>query len=401
MFAIDEIDVETIGRQRARVARPRSTSNIPHVRLDAFPRRVTHRWLLRAALATPFVLIAIVESLSRGLSSGTTVNQDLIARVAEIDWNRADASWVGALYPPVGTVLTALIPGGALGLGIAGSLVAGVFLQKMIEVMHQRRFYSWKTTIFIVALAVNPLFAYTVTTNFEAFLGIAFFGIGAINMTRFIVNRNTQAGFRAGLLFMMTALSSASGIIYVAMAGFTAPLLTLARRGQKGARASNILVILFPTLSTFVTVFFLQLVFLDQPFAILTAQFAYDPSKWAIVPSFFTTLNGALILLPMISGWALALLSRRPGGILISTFLFAALLLGYVFSLIPTNAAGNTFLIMTMMAIAFLPAATVRRASILMALVAAVQIVIAWAAAFNRPVVLDWMASLARALGWN
>ncbi|ROQ30946.1 hypothetical protein EDF46_3458 [Frondihabitans sp. PhB188] len=374
---------------------------VSRVRLDAFPARPVNRWLLRLLFALPFAVLAIIENISPGLTSGTTVNQDLVARVARIDWGRADVSWVGSLYPPIGTVLTALIPGGTLGLGIAGAVVAGPFLKQMLEVMHQRRFHAWKSATFMIALAANPLFAFTATTNFEAFLGIAFFGIGAANMVRFVANRNTQAGFRAGLLFMISALSSASGIVYIAVIGLTAPLITLARRGQRGARASNILVILFPTLATFFTVFFLQLVFLHRPFAVLSAQFHYDPSRWAIVPAFVTTLNGFLLLAPMISGWALALLVRRPGAILISTFLFLGLLMGYVFDLIPLNAAGNTFLIMTMMGIAILPAATTTRASVLITLVAGAQIVIAWAAAYNRPVVLDWMGSLTKALGWS
>lgn len=369
------------------------------VRLEAFPTRASARWILRLALSVPFVLVALVERLSPGLATGTTVNQDLVARVAAIDWSRADVAWVGELYPPISTVLGAVIPGGAFGLGLVGALLAGPFLQLMIEVMHQRRFHPAKIAVFVVALAGNPLFAAMVTTNFEAFLGIAFFGIGAINMVRFIVNRNTQAGFRAGILFMLTALSSASGLVFVVVAGLTAPLLTLARRGQKGARGSNILVVLFPTLSTFATVAFLQLVFLHTPFLILTQQFVYDPARWAVVPTFVTTLNGFLLVAPMLSGWALALLVRRPGAILISTLLFAALLIGYVFDLIPANSAGNTFLIMTMMGIAILPAANTTRSSILITVVAGAQIVIAWAAAFNRPIVVDWMHSVAVGLG--
>ncbi len=158
--------------------------------------------------------------------------------------------------------------------------------------------------------------------------------------------------------------------------------------------------LLFPTLSAFLTVSFLQLVFLHRPFAFIEAQFHYDPALWATVPQLVTTLNGFLLLAPMISGWILALLVRRPGAVLISTLLFLGLLTGYILGLIPANSAGNTFFIMTMMGMAILPAATTRRADVLITVVAAVQIAIAWAAAYNRPVVLDWMGSIARVLGW-
>lgn len=370
-------------------------------RFDPFPTRRRNRWLVGGTLSLPFVVVAIVQALSPGLTSGTTVNQDLVARVAQIDWSRADVAWIGSLYPPIGTVLASLIPGGALGLGLAGALLAGPFLQQMIEVMVQRRFRRSQIIAFTVALAANPLFAFTVTTNFEAFLGIAFFGVGLINMSRFIVNRNTQAGFRAGILFMVSALSSASGLVYVVVAGLTAPLLTLARRGERGARGSTILVVLFPTISAFATVCFLQLVFLQSPFAVLESQLSYDPERWAVVPAFFTTLNGFLILAPMISAWGLALLVRRPGAILISTLLLTALVAGFVVGLIPTNAAGNAFLIMAMMGITLLPANRTLASHVPIIFIAAVQIVIAWAAAFNRPIVLDWMSSLSGAFGGN
>jgi hypothetical protein len=68
--------------------------------------------------------------------------------------------------------------------------------------------------------------------------------------------------------------------------------------------------------------------------------------------------------------------------------------------LIPVNSAGNVFLIMTMMGIAVVPAARTTRASGLIAAVGAAQIVIAWAAALNRPITLEWMAAIGDSLGW-
>jgi hypothetical protein len=392
----------TASRAAARAGGAGAGPTAARVRIDPYPRSRRSRWLLRLLLSFPYVAVAILGDRAAAESpmATTTVNADLLARVARIDWTRADAAWVGDLYPPVATIVAALTPGGTLGLGIVGALIAGPFLQQMLQAMQQRRFPPVESAMFMVALGANPLFAHMVTTNLEAFLGVAAFGVGATNMVRFVAYRNTQAGFRAGLLFSLSALSSASGIVYIAVIGLAAPLITLARRGERGARASNILVLLFPTLSAFLTVSFLQLVFLHRPFAFLTAQFRYDPSLWGIVPQFVTTLNGFLLLAPMISGWILALLVRRPGAVLISTLLFLGLLVGYVLGLIPANSAGNTFFIMTMMGMAILPAATTRRADVLITVVAGVQIVIAWAAAYNRPVVLDWMGSIARVLGW-
>lgn len=403
--AVTTIDA-TASRAAARAAGagagPGAGPAVARVRIDPYPRRRRNRWLLRLLFSLPYVVVAILgeRAAAQTPPAMSTVNADLLARVARIDWTRADAAWVGDLYPPVGTVLAAITPGGTLGLGIVGALIAGPFLQQMLQAMQQRRFPPVESAMFMAALAANPLFAHMVTTNLEAFLGVAAFGVGATNMVRFVAYRNTQAGFRAGLLFALAALSSASGIVYIVVIGLAAPLVSLARRGERGARASNILVLLFPTLSAFLTVSFLQLVFLHRPFAFIEAQFHYDPALWATVPQLVTTLNGFLLLAPMISGWILALLVRRPGAVLISTLLFLGLLTGYILGLIPANSAGNTFFIMTMMGMAILPAATTRRADVLITVVAAVQIAIAWAAAYNRPVVLDWMGSIARVLGW-
>ncbi|PPF85891.1 hypothetical protein C5C03_14240 [Clavibacter michiganensis] len=402
MTTIDATASRAAARAAGAGAGPGAGPAVARVRIDPYPRRRRNRWLLRLLFSLPYVVVAILgeRAAAQTPPAMSTVNADLLARVARIDWTRADAAWVGDLYPPVGTVLAAITPGGTLGLGIVGALIAGPFLQQMLQAMQQRRFPPVESAMFMAALAANPLFAHMVTTNLEAFLGVAAFGVGATNMVRFVAYRNTQAGFRAGLLFALAALSSASGIVYIVVIGLAAPLVSLARRGERGARASNILVLLFPTLSAFLTVSFLQLVFLHRPFAFIEAQFHYDPALWATVPQLVTTLNGFLLLAPMISGWILALLVRRPGAVLISTLLFLGLLTGYILGLIPANSAGNTFFIMTMMGMAILPAATTRRADVLITVVAAVQIAIAWAAAYNRPVVLDWMGSIARVLGW-
>lgn len=355
--------------------------------------------MVRLAFAAPFVLIALASAAPA--VTAVTVNASTVAHVAAVPWNRADAAWVGEIYPPLGTVLVRLIPGGAVGLGIAGALVAGLLLQQLLEVMVHRRFRWWKILVFLIAVAGNPLFAYTATGNFQAFLSIALFGIGTVNMVRFITGRNTKAGFEAGILFMLSALADVSGLILVIVAAVTAPLLASARRGQTGARSSNVLVVLFPTIAVFVSVMFLQLVFLDDPFAVFRSVVHYDPARWAIVPYLFTTLDGALIVAPVASGAALAILSRRAGSILIGVFVFASLILGFVGGLVAENSAGNVYLVMSMMAIAIIPAARTVRTSVWITAIGGLQILIAWASALNRPVTLEWMGAIARSIGWS
>lgn len=368
-------------------------------RIDLFPSTLWARWLVRVGFAVPFLAVALISAAAG--AGELTVNADAVRHVASMSWDRADAAWIGQLYPPLGTVLVRLIPGGAVGLSVVGALVAGLLLQQLLEVMVQRRFHWWKTSVFLLAVGANPLFAYTATGNFKAFLSIALFGIGTINMVRFVSGRNTKAGFESGIFFMLSALADSSGLVLVLVAAVTAPLVSLARRNEAGARWSNVLIVLFPTIAVFASVMFLQLVFLHDPLAVFRNTVTYQPALWAIVPHLFTTLDGFLLLAPVASGAALALLSRRPGSILIAVFVFAALVVGYVVGLIPQNSAGNVFLVMSMMGIAVIPAARSLRTSLFITAVGAVQIVIAWTAAFNRPITLEWMGALGRALGWS
>jgi len=391
------LEAERAGALRRELEAARADGHT-RTRLEPFPSRAGARWLLRLAFAVPFLVLAAVSA--DPTVADVTVNRSVVDHVATLSWDRADVSWLSELYPPLGTILVRLIPGDAAGLAVAGALVAGILLQQLLEAMVQRRFPWWKSTVFLVAIGANPLFAYTATGNFEALLGIALFGIGAINMVRFVSSRNTKAGFESGILFMLAALADASGLVLVVAAAITAPLLSVARRGESGARWSNVLVVLFPTIAVFGAVMFLEALFGRNPLLVFQNAVHYDPALWGLVPELVTTLNGLLILAPVASGCALALLSRRPGSVLISVFVFGALIIGYVGGLIPVNSAGNVFLIMTMMGIAVVPAARTTRVSGLIAAVGAAQIVIAWAAAFNRPITLAWMAAIGDSLGW-
>lgn len=375
------------------------TGRAPRTRIDPFPLRTSRRWILRLAFALPYLVIGVIGAPASILMSTTTPNLDHLAVDTGLSWSNLELSRLGDIWPPLGALIVGIVPGGQAGLAVVGALAAGVFLQKMLEVMQQRRFHPAKTAAFMLALGANPLFVYTATQNLQGFLGIALFGLGAADMLRFLAGRDTQAGFRAGLLFMATSLVQASGLLYVTVAALAAPLISLARRGERGARPASILVVLFPTFSVLASLAFLELVFLHSASPLFLSRIDYDPAKWAILPHLVSTWDGLLLLAPMISGWLLALIVRRPGAILISTTLFAALITGYVLGLIPTNAGGNVYLTMIVMGIAILPAASTTRASVLITAIAFIQVIIAWAAAFNRPVVLDWMHALTTVLG--
>lgn len=378
----------------------RATRRAPRTRLDAFPRDPLLRWALRLALAVPYLLVAWVSAATTDAAALNTPNQQLLDHVATIPWDRADPEWIGEIFPPISTLFATLLPGGRAGLAVVGALIAGIFLQKLIEIMVQRKFFPTTIVILILALGANPLFAYTALENFPAFLGLAFFGIAASDIMRFVAWRNTRSGFRAGMLLMLSTLSDLSGLLYVLTAAAAAPFLRLARSDQKGARAANVLVIIYPTVSALAAIFFINFVFTGSLLNSLGSDLLEgSPERFAALGPLFTTVNGWLLVAPVLSAWLIALIVRRPGSIIVSTLVFVAILVAFVLGLLPTGSAGNTFILMTVMAIALVPTPKNRLTTILVDAVAVLQIVIAWAAAFNRPVVADWMSAVGNAFG--
>jgi hypothetical protein len=386
-----------------RPERPESRLEGVHRRIreqtDRFPRTAGARWMLRLLFA---VIFGVQPILSTSAVAGlNTPNQQLLDRIATIPWDRADMNWLGAIFPPLSTLLAAALSwGGRLALSLAGVAIAAIFLQKLLEIMVQRRFPAPIGAVLLVALAVNPLFAYTVTENLPAFLGLAFFALGISDVARFVSWGNTQSGFRAGLLLMLAVLSDPSALLYVAAAGATAPFIRLRRQGQPGARAANLLVIVYPTLAALSAIIILNLIFLGRPLAGVAADMLNGADqRLAHLGDVFTSPNGWLLLASVGSAWLVAIIVRRPQAIAISTLTFAAILGGFLLGLLPTGSAGNTFILMTTMAAALIPASRSRGLNVLLLGIALLQVGIAWASAFQKPVILDWIGALNGALG--
>jgi hypothetical protein len=364
-----------------------------HVRGLEWPADPAYRLLVRTSFAVPFVVIAVLLALHGG-APGVTPNEAFGLRATALPWAHADPTWVGHLYPPITTVLAAVVPGGATGMTVVGALVAGVLLHAVIEGMRQRGFALSSTVVFAIALAANPLFAYAATENLPAFLGIGLFGLGFADLVRFTTERDTQSGFRAGILLMLAALSDPSGVVYVVAATLAAPLLS-AGRGRGVARGSaNTLVVLFPTLSAFGAVMLLEWIFAGDPFGVVRALVVVDPARLAILQQLFTTPLGWLWLASMAGTWAIGLVVGRPGAVLLTFLLFSALVGGYLLGLIPENAAGTIYLMMMLAAIGIVPAASNTPLTLTVNALAVLELAVAWLTALNRPIVVDWLTAL-------
>ena len=386
---------ETMIRSRPR---PQAQSPAPHTRLDPYPRDPVRRWMLRLLFSVPFLVAAFVAA-ANPTPLAESRNAQLVEQVAGIPWNSVDADWLGNIFPPLTTLIASVTPGGRLGLGILGALIAGTLLQRILTIMVQRRVPLSTTIVLMVALAGNPLFFFMAIENLPAFLGLAFFGVGLTHIVRFVVWGNTQSGFRAGLLLMLAALSDLSGLLYVVTAALAAPFLRHRRAHQSGVRSANVLVIVFPTAGAFGSIVLLNLIFLGRasgPFGQQVVDGAGE--RFITLIDLFSIPTGWLLVAPVVGAWLISIIVRRPGAIVVSTLVFVALLGSYVLGLLPSGSAGNTYIMMILMAIALIPTARTRLTNVLVDLVAVAQIAIAWTIAIDRPIVHDWMNSLVAVL---
>lgn len=377
--------------------RDRSNRIAPRTRLDSFPRSLVARWMLRLGLSAPLVGLALLLSVVPATEG--TPNADLIARLANIDWNRGDAEWLALLYPHVSIVVAAANPFGRLGLSLVGAIAAGFLLQKVAEIIAQRAIPRTTGVILIIALAANSLYAYFALENLPGFLALTFFGLALTNVVRFVNWGNTESGFRAGILMMLAAFSDPSGILYAIIAVLASPFLRHGRTAAPGLRAANMLVIAFPTLGAFATIAFLNVLFFGVPWpgSNLGTQLADIGTEISGLAALYTTPTGWLIVAPLASAWLVALIVRRPQAIIVSTIVFVLINIAFVLGVFHPGAAGVTFALLTLLAITLIPAARTRATNVLVDMVAALQIMIAWAAALDRPVVLEWMQSVADA----
>ena len=155
---------------------------------------------------------------------------------------------------------------------------------------------------------------------------------------------------------------------------------------------------LFPTVCAFGGVMLLECVFAGDPTGLVRDLVSIDPARTAIFATITTTPLGWLWLASMGGAWAIGLAAKRPAAVIITFLLFSALVGGYLLGLIPPTAAGSIYLMMVLTAIGLVPAAPTARLTVLVNALGLLELAVAWMTAFNRPIVMEWLAVLLRPL---
>ncbi|MET0811488.1 MAG: hypothetical protein ABWY03_00445 [Microbacterium sp.] len=359
--------------------------------IDKFPANRWARWGFRLLAAVPFIAVAVWFQLASGGDWSGTANGVLAERVHSLPWGSSEVETLGQLYPPVTSLLALVIPGGPLGLAIVGSLVAGTMLQLVLQSMRRKGFQTAVRVVFIVTLALTPLWAYIATTSFEAILGLTFFGLGMIDLVRFVTFANTQAGFRAGLLFAASAFSDSTGLFAALVA---AAASTFIIRSRESSRTANAIVVIFPTIAFLGALMLLGIIFRVGPLAMIRGDLTWNPDRASTVVDYLLSPTGLLYLAPTIVVILTSLFLRFPGVGLTAALLTTVTLLAFILGLTPTGVAGINYTMMLLLAVAVVPLTVTSRDRILTIATSLVLWAIGWAQAFDNATVRAWMGVL-------
>lgn len=357
-------------------------------RIAKYPRSTWRRWGLRLLIATPYIALALWFDAASGHHWAGTANQALAERVDGIAWGSPTANVLSSLYPPISSIVAIVVPGGALGLGIVGALIAGLTIQLVVQSLQRKHFPPAVRAVFAVTLALSPAYGYIVTTNFEAALGLMFFGLGMIDLVRFVTYANTQAGFRAGILFACSAFSDATGLFAAIVAAFAGVLIIQSRAG---ARWANAVVVVFPTLAVLGALALLGIAFRAGPLAMIRGDLRWDPARAQTYADAILSPGGLLYLAPTIIIVVTAVALRYPGVGLVAVLLTAMTGLAFIVGLTPPGVAGQNFVTMLLLAVAIVPAVASIRHAVLTCATSVLLYAAGWAAALQQAPLIHWL----------
>lgn len=347
-------------------------------RADRYPARPAERWLLRIALAMPYVLIAVIAD-ARGIASTTNLTLDAVG--ARIDWGADDLSFVSDVYPPIPTILASILPAGAVWQGVLGALCAGIVLQLLAERVLQRGVSLGLAALLIASVGATPPFIYLATQDLVAFVGLAMFAVALSGLLRFAVDGDTEGGFQCGLALGVAAMCDPATILFAACMAMAAPLIAWRRyRGQPGAALATVIIVTFPTAAAIAGWAFVEWRFTGSAFHSLRAGddfLAFPGGWWATVERELREMGTRIIVTPVFVVAAVLIAVRRPTALGAQVLALIAILLSKVLGF--NMGTGQGYVILAFVGVITVEAAPRSAVKWTLVVAAVGQVVAQWA----------------------
>ncbi|SHN46390.1 hypothetical protein SAMN05443668_11577 [Cryptosporangium aurantiacum] len=189
-------------------------------------------------------MLAVVADASGYVSS----EHRLLERQADavVDGGAA-LGGLGHAYPPVPTFLAGVLPGGELALSVVAALFAGVVVQVLAERLVLRRVPAVVAVPLLLTLVAAPAAAFVASEALPAIAVTALFALAIDGFTRFVIDKDTEGGFVAGLSVAAAAGFDDIALVFALALAVAVPSIAGARyRAEPGSAAATLAVVLFP-----------------------------------------------------------------------------------------------------------------------------------------------------------
>lgn len=262
----------------------------------AWPHDAGRRWSLRLICGLPLVAIALGAS-EAGYASPEIV--DLANRAATVREGEG-LDQLSSAYPPIPTLLTAVLPGGTTGISVLSAISGGYALQLVLARLVRRKTGIALGAALIAALVCSPIVWFQATQNPSQFMALMFLVVAIDGFIRFIVREDTAGGFASGLALSGAFLCDPIGLVYAIAIAASGPMLAKRRGFNRRNRAAT-LVLIFPTLSMLLSWAFLEWRFSGSAFATVWAttdafRFSRVGIEQAIIDAISTVAISILFL---------------------------------------------------------------------------------------------------------
>ncbi len=374
--------------------RPRVSFRRPPA--DVWPAPALERWLLRVAMALPFVLVAL---LSRGSRWQADSNITLAARGDLIRWGDTDLGWIARVFPPLSSGLASVLRGNELAFHLVAAAVIGLTLQRLTGALVRKGLGAPATVAVMSTLALTAPLYYLASTSLEQVLGVALLILALDRLASFVEHGSTEAGFRAGLALGVAVMVEPAAWLYVLTLAAVAPFFAARRtppdvQDRAGVQGATIAVLVFPAVAALAFWLYLSWWFSSDPLGGMAAApvDGWFPGGVAESALHAARQIGLALLVSPLFLVAFAFRVRREPRSLVAPLiavvgLFASLWLGL------RAASGLTYIVLTALYVLLL---AVRRPSprrkVVIIVAALAQLTLAWVVVLAVPGPLgDWV----------
>lgn len=366
------------------------TLNPATPRLRRWPASATGRWAVRLGLALPLIALAVWAD-SRGFVSAA--HRLFVDQAGTVVDGGPDLAGLAAAYPPVPVLLAGLLPGGALALSVVASLFAGLTLHLAWERLVVRGLPVPVLAGLLLPVFAVPAVAFLASQSVSGIATLSLLAIALQGFARFTVDRDTEAGFTTGLALAAAYLFDPIAVFYALALGAAAWFFAHDRfRTERSATTATVAVMAFPTVFLVLAWMFLGWRFTGS---------AFHPT--AISPDLFTFPGGIVPGLGSATVTIAAALLHVPLYLAVGVLYavrFPVALVGYLVAVLASIVAVwiglrftpvTAYVLFTLIALMSIPRRTGPRLLTGLALVGAVQLVLAWVWPPVSPGFAEWL----------